>query len=141
VRRVLSGVAPAPAGALAAEEVPEGGAEGRRTLRPPEAPDRRARLIVSRPVRVRVFAVAAVFLLFLLVVIILVYAEAKPGRDAFQTISNSHPASSRTGLCALLDQCPPDPHYGGPFFNGDRIVVAHAHRELREVEVGTPTTS
>src|ERR687894_88792 len=74
VRRVLPTVALAPAGTLATEEVPEGGAEGRRTLRPTEAPDRRARLVVPRPVRVRVFAVAAIFFLFLLVVVIVVDA-------------------------------------------------------------------
>src|SRR5829696_2724034 len=80
-RRVLLGVALAPAGGLAAEEVPEGGAEGRGTLRPPEAADRRARLLATRPVSVRVLGVAAVFFLIVVVVVIVVDAEAEPGRD------------------------------------------------------------
>src|SRR3712207_1554419 len=105
VRRVLpAGVALAPAGGLAPEEVPEGGAEGRRTFRPPEAPDRRTRLVIPRSVSVRVFSVAAVF--FLLVIVIVVDAEAEPGRDALQTIPNSHLASSRA---IVPYQCSPDP--------------------------------
>jgi hypothetical protein len=98
VRLVLLRVTVAPTRALAAEEVPEGGAEGRGTLRPPEAANRGARLVVVRPVGVRVLVVAAVFFLFVFLVVIVVHAEAEPGSDTLQTIPNSHPASLRAIL-------------------------------------------
>src|SRR5918993_4389394 len=97
-RLVLLRVALPPAGALAAEEVPKGGAEGRGALRPTEAAHCGARLAAVRPVRVVVLPVAALLFVFVFVVIIVVDAEAEPGRDPLQTIPNSHPASLRAIL-------------------------------------------
>ena len=142
-RRVLGVMRTVPAaGALAAEQVAQRGAEGRGALRATEAADRRTRLVVRDVaiLRVAILRLRGVApLLFILVVIILVDAEAEPGRNAVELISNSHLASSRTGLSRLLDHGPPDPDDGGPFFHGDRVVLAHSHGELRKVEVRTPT--
>src|SRR5215204_1035767 len=94
-RILLATVAFLPPRGVAAEKVSQRSTEGRRAFVPAEAPHGRTRLGAPPSARVGFAGVAALFLLFFLIIFLFVDTEPEPGRDPVQTVPNSHLASLR----------------------------------------------
>src|SRR5215203_1467173 len=93
--RVLAAVALSPPRAFTPEEVAQRSTEGRGAFGPAETPHGRSWLGAAPPARVGFAGVAALFFLFVLIIVLVIDTEPEPGRDPVQTVPNSHRASLR----------------------------------------------